>query len=91
MDVIARIVLARLPDVMEQQRQKNQSGRSTSLRDHRESMPGWHFFDIANRDERVLVHRVLVKEVANHTAADFLEVREDLPSRPTSCIERSVS
>src|SRR3954466_15128742 len=51
------------------------------VEDHREAMLLRQLLDIADRDQRVLVDRVLVKEIANDPAANFFEVREDLPEQ----------
>ena len=87
------LVVARLADVVEQQRQHEQLRRVELAEQPREPLPFGRRFDqpleVADRQQRVLVDRVLVIEVAHHAAADRLELGKHLPEQPESCISDS--
>src|SRR5262245_36142155 len=45
--------------------------------DHGKPVPGWKLFNISDRDQRMLVDSVLMEEIPNDAAPDFLKVWKD--------------
>ena len=80
------VVVAPLADVVIQQRQHQQFGFREVGKQRAESAAAWcrrrqQAFDVADGQQRVLVDRVLVVEVADDAAGDRLELGDHLPEQ----------
>ena len=78
------VVVAPLADVVQQERQHEQLGAIDLAQDVAEAQSIRHLrrgdaLEIANRQQRVLVDRVLVVEVSDHPPRDRLELGEHAP------------
>ena len=82
------VVVAPLADVVQQQRQHQQlrappaRAARCGTAAGRASVGRRQPFEVADRQQRVLVDRVLVVEVAHHAPRDRLELREHAPEQP---------
>src|SRR6185295_15281097 len=86
-NVVAFVVTMRLADIVKQQGQQQQLRILQLIQHERKPMAGRQLFDISNRDQRMLVDRVLMKEISNNAAADLFEIRKD-SSEQTGFVHR---
>src|SRR5689334_7914159 len=82
MNVVALVVTMRLTDIVKEQRNEQECRILERVQQQRKTMRLRQLLNVADGNQRMFIHGVLVKEIANDAASNFFKIRKDPSEQP---------